>query len=790
MDNIEINVTLSDYAAKIDELKQKLASLDKSSADYSKTLGDLERATGDLESATGELGSKIEETEQNTKDISNSLSSMGSALQAGVSDFGSAGMAISKFGSSMGVATGALKTFVKGWKALKVAMASNPIGLLITALAGLGVAIYNTIKSTKEAEKEFKEWKKTISDVDSATREYSQNNLIHAESLYKAAMRAKSGTDEYRNAILALQKEYPGYFDNLSTESKNIAALTNDYYRLRDAIVAAAQVKGIESTLDALYKEQAKLNADIVNMDIDSFYSKMKAGWAKGWSKLAGTKTEFEKAYERLQFVNSQITKNTEALVDAQIEAQKYRTPEVKGSVTGKGHSSSGHSSSGRGGSSKSTKEEKDEALAALEELADAYDDFDSAAQDNLSFTLSLIDQNIGAITDFENRAKGSFDETAEFEIQQLERRKLAEDKFYQTSSSAQVQYLKTLEQEEEKANADLLKGQEKNDQKLIKSATDRLSIISKEQEKVRRAQQLADQKAYNRQYTTSTEISDILQETEDEKTKKLTEQYNARLQTIQTAYDMELVLNQMRYDNEREREEADKKAQEEYLNQKLSNEMNYLYNLRTFLDENEPIIQAAKLRMLQANVDRNQIYKDNKIVKDHFKNIVTAASAIGDLTDTVANAWKRTVQAQLDAGELTEEEAAEQFERIKKMEIAAAVVNTIAGAIGAFMQDKKAYPAPYNYIIAVADAASTLAAGYAQIQQIKSTTIGGSGSGGGTNVITGAATPLLNEAQDMNTLNAMNVSTEQPDQRVYVVESDITDAQNRNKVRVSESTF
>ena len=74
---------------------------------------------------------------------------------------------------------------------------------------------------------------------------------------------------------------------------------------------------------------------------------------------------------------------------------------------------------------------------------------------------------------------------------------------------------------------------------------------------------------------------------------------------------------------------------------------------------------------------------------------------------------------------------------------------------------------------------------------KIKSTTFGGGGGGASQpTIITGAATPLLNEAQDINNLNAMNVSTEQPDQRVYVLETDITDAQNRKRVRVSESTF
>ena len=87
---------------------------------------------------------------------------------------------------------------------------------------------------------------------------------------------------------------------------------------------------------------------------------------------------------------------------------------------------------------------------------------------------------------------------------------------------------------------------------------------------------------------------------------------------------------------------------------------------------------------------------------------------------------------------------------------------------------------------------AQTLATGYAQVQKIRNTTFGGGGSGSAQpTIITGAATPLLNEAQDLNELDAMYVTGRQPqDTRVYVLESDITNAQNNQKVRVTESTF
>lgn len=79
---------------------------------------------------------------------------------------------------------------------------------------------------------------------------------------------------------------------------------------------------------------------------------------------------------------------------------------------------------------------------------------------------------------------------------------------------------------------------------------------------------------------------------------------------------------------------------------------------------------------------------------------------------------------------------------------------------------------------------------GYAQIQKIKSTTIGSSGTG--ANSITVAnATPLLDEAQDVNQLTSLNVNGDSgTNQRVYILQSDIVETTNQNKVRVEQSTF
>ena len=56
----------------------------------------------------------------------------------------------------------------------------------------------------------------------------------------------------------------------------------------------------------------------------------------------------------------------------------------------------------------------------------------------------------------------------------------------------------------------------------------------------------------------------------------------------------------------------------------------------------------------------------------------------------------------------------------MRKVQITQAIINTLAGSIGAFTQASQTIPPPYGPIVGAAAAAAVLAAGYAQIAQIK----------------------------------------------------------------------
>ena len=165
----------------------------------------------------------------------------------------------------------------------------------------------------------------------------------------------------------------------------------------------------------------------------------------------------------------------------------------------------------------------------------------------------------------------------------------------------------------------------------------------------------------------------------------------------------------------------------------------------------------------------------------------------IADLIGGLSDYYEADVEAKVKAGEMSEEQADSEFENIKKMRIAEATINTLAGSIGAFLQATATYPPPAGQIIGAISAAAVAAAGAAQIAKIKQSTRNGSSSSNSA-----IATPQMQPYEPQyvtNTTGASDVENlrnalyEQPI-RAFVVESDISGAQERSRRRNEESSF
>lgn len=124
-----------------------------------------------------------------------------------------------------------------------------------------------------------------------------------------------------------------------------------------------------------------------------------------------------------------------------------------------------------------------------------------------------------------------------------------------------------------------------------------------------------------------------------------------------------------------------------------------------------------------------------------------------------------------------------------KALAIASTTIDTYQSATAAY----KAY-AGINQPLAIAAAAAAVASGLANVKKIMSVDAenGETGSGGST----GSVTPTFNAEQAMpieytrNLLTSTETDELNQPQRVYVVESDITETQNKVKVTESNATF
>lgn len=167
---------------------------------------------------------------------------------------------------------------------------------------------------------------------------------------------------------------------------------------------------------------------------------------------------------------------------------------------------------------------------------------------------------------------------------------------------------------------------------------------------------------------------------------------------------------------------------------------------------------------------------------------------AIADIFGSIGDILEEDIKNKVKNGELTEEEGKKQFKTVKAFQIAQATIQTISGAIAAFMSCQS-LPWPVNAIIGAVQAAAVTAAGVAQIAKIKSTQLGG----GGSSAVSPTAAPVQTAPEEYVPQYTQNATGESEitrladsihNQRVYVVESDITEAQNRSKARVTESTW
>lgn len=164
-------------------------------------------------------------------------------------------------------------------------------------------------------------------------------------------------------------------------------------------------------------------------------------------------------------------------------------------------------------------------------------------------------------------------------------------------------------------------------------------------------------------------------------------------------------------------------------------------------------------------------------------------------LWSTAANTTSAILGSIADMYEADSKNAEKNANGIKALRIASASIDTISGAVGAYMQAVETIPPPYGIITGAMQAATVTAAGLAQIAKISATKVSTTASSKAS-----ASAPMASAPQVVvDVPRVRNVTTNSDmtqlnkamdDVKVYVLDSDIQAKSKSKKVKVQESSF
>ena len=186
---------------------------------------------------------------------------------------------------------------------------------------------------------------------------------------------------------------------------------------------------------------------------------------------------------------------------------------------------------------------------------------------------------------------------------------------------------------------------------------------------------------------------------------------------------------------------------------------------------------------------------EQERLRQEDLKDAQEKAKAKVEAMYTVANATSSILGTIADMYEADEESSEKNANKIKGLRIASATIDTISGAIGAFMQAVQTSPPPLGAIVGGVQAAAVTAAGIAQIAKIKSTKVSGSASNSAPTAPAVTSAPV--RTIDIQQVRSVTSASEEDrlnqmasDQRVVLVMSDLEVKQNQSRVQVAEASF
>lgn len=150
---------------------------------------------------------------------------------------------------------------IVSWKQLSLAMKTNIIGLVISVVTSLGVAIYDLVKKMDTASSSVQKFNRSFEGV----REAANHAVAELDAYYGAIKRAKKGSNEYQAAMKTYVDKFGMYFKNLKDENGMVKNLAASYREAAKAIQGKIYLQMQEDDIQKHYKPRIVWSLDKLN---------------------------------------------------------------------------------------------------------------------------------------------------------------------------------------------------------------------------------------------------------------------------------------------------------------------------------------------------------------------------------------------------------------------------------------------------------------------------------------------------------------------------------------------
>ena len=739
---------MRELGAEINAVNDQLKAMDALRGNYQRNVGNYRSALNGLNNATAQVVRELPALAISAKTFFLAISNNIPILADQIANLRAQNeAAIAKGEKGVSVIKALLKSFLS-WNTV--------LTLVITAVTLFGDKVIEFVGNLFKAKKAIdvnaealKEYQNAINEARKAEAEA----VVTSQLLYDIATDETRSMEDRLSAVRQLQDEYPDYLGNMSEEAILAGSAKDAYDRLTDSLIENARAKAYLSTI-------TEKQGEIVAIEIKraEALDKLEAAQTRYNNAIAGLEkgkeegkmsTELQYFVQSAEAASKQIIELNEEIADYndQISVIDQTIQNLSKNIP-VNYVTNNETTKGNGGT-------------------------DGQPEDNtLDYIRQMQDAQLALLGDGYEKQLAERKLYYERQIEDLKNTLETEENLTEEGRAAINETIRALNeqwlQEEKEIMQEWAQSQKDYYQEAIDGIIEDNLQLEKELEREEARQQKQKEKDWQQGRDNRYQMNQSQLDRIDEKTS-----HDVTMNSADTSMP------------------EGWKAWKEYDIIKEANEKK-LELMKSFADEAlEAGDMTAALDWQKQQADLSvAIEEDAEEEKLRIKKAAQqqAQALVGNtanLLNTLADMYEEDAE--------NNEKAAQQA---KNLRVASATIETIAGAVAAYMQAQDLGPIA-GPIVGAVQAAVVLATGLAQIQKIKNTDVNkdksSSGSVGSISASVSAptVTPRVEEVRNITSASEEDrLNRMADDQRVYILSSDIEASQRQTRTRVKESTF